>query len=135
MLRRLISISAAALTLASGSTAVLRAQEQLAMRGPRFVAVSPVTRRLVDASQAMVLKRRLSVDFAGTRLAEALAEISRQAGVELIYSREVVPVEASVTLQAGNITLGAALTAVLFDTGLDVVLSANGQMALVKSGR
>ena len=132
MLCRLFSMSAVVLALMPAGSAGLRAQEQLATRGPRFVAVSPVTRKLVDASQAMVLKRQLSLDFEGVPLAVALDEISRRAGVRLIYSRETVPVQTPVRLEAASITLGGALTAVLFDTGLDVVLSANGEMALVK---
>jgi outer membrane receptor protein involved in Fe transport len=132
MIHRLVWAWIALMALTLGETAQLSAQIQLASRAPRFVRISPVTRRLVDASHATILKREMSLSLERASLAEALDEISRTAGIKLIYSRDLVPLETPVTLQAATISLGAALTAVLFDTGLDVVLSSNGEMALMK---
>lgn len=132
MTRCLVWSFAVLLALALGDTAQLTAQVQLASRAPHFVRVSPVTRGLVDASHATILKREVSLRLDRSSLAGALDEISRTAGIKLIYSRDLVPLETPVTLEAATITLGAALTAVLFDTGLDVVISSNGEMALMK---
>jgi outer membrane receptor protein involved in Fe transport len=132
MIYRLVPGLAALLALTLGETGQVTAQVQLASRAPRFVRISPVTRRLVDASHATILKREMSVNLDRSSLVEALDEISRTAGIRLIYSRDMVPREMPVTLRAAAISVGAALTAVLFDTGLDVVISSNGEMALMK---
>jgi outer membrane receptor protein involved in Fe transport len=132
MIHRLVWSLATLLAFTLGDTAQLTAQVQLASRAPRFVRVSPVTRRLVDASHATILKRQMSLSLDRSSLADALDEISRTAGINLIYSRDLVPLDTPVTLQAATISLGAALMAVLFDTGLDVVISSNGEMALMK---
>ncbi len=120
------------LALLLGTAGQMRGQEQLATRAPRFVSVIPSTHRLVDASQSALLKRQVSLDLDGAPLTAALDEIANRAGIRLIYSRDQVPAQTPVTLKAASITLGAALTAVLYDTGLDVVVSSDGQMALAK---
>jgi outer membrane receptor protein involved in Fe transport len=104
---------------------------QLASR-PRFLAVLPHSDKRVDASNAVVLRRRVSIDLDGATVGTLLKEIARQADLELLYSEAIVPVSRPVTLHAQGITVAAALTEVLLDTGLDVLVSPTGQMALVQ---
>ncbi len=103
-------------------------------RGPRFLLASAAghARVPVDIQRTPSLRRRISVAFQGVALKEALAEIGRQAGVRLFYSGDVVPVDASVHFRADNITVAGALSEVLLDAGVDVLLSPDGRVALVK---
>ena len=103
-------------------------------RAPRFLLAmaersQPVP---VDLRRSATLRRPLSLDFDDVTLKEALAEISRQAGLNLVYSDDVVPVDATVSLRADRITVAAALTDVLLDVGVDVVFTPDGRATLVK---
>src|SRR5213076_1770630 len=70
--------------------------------------------------------------FDGATLKQALAEISRQAGLSLVYADDVLPAGALVNLRAGRITVAAALTDVLLDAGVDIVFTPEGRATLVK---
>ena len=111
----------------------------LAAAGPRFLALTAGTAadaavRWSDASNAAVFRRLITVDWQGMPLGDALSEIARKAGLRLTYSAAVVPLEAPVTLSASNLTVGAVLSAVLYDAGVDVLLTSSGRAALVKRG-
>ncbi len=102
---------------------------QLADAGPRFLsAPSPTdpTAPARDVRNAAVFRRRIAIDFHGTPLGSALAEIAEEADLHLTASPAVVPVTSPVSFSAPSITVGAALTAVLYDVGVDVQLSSNG---------
>src|SRR5437764_1180257 len=130
--------------LSAGGTRMARAQDPvdgvaLAVAGPRFLALeasrsSDAEPRWTDASDAAVFRKAISVDLRDVSLAEALAVIAQRAGLRLTYSAAVVPLDARVTFSASNLTVGAVLSAVLYDTGVDVLLTSNGQAALVKRG-
>src|SRR5438477_4085876 len=103
-------------------------------RGPRFLLAmaerpQPVP---VNLTRSAVLRRRLSLAFNGATLKQALAEISRQAGLSLVYADDVLPAGALVNLRAGRITVAAALTDVLLDAGVDIVFTPEGRATLVK---
>src|SRR6059036_3766693 len=103
-------------------------------RGPRFLLAmaeraKPVP---VDLKRSPTLRQPLSVAFDDTPLKEALAEISRQAGLSLVYADDVLPVGTLVSLRADRITVAAALTDVLLDAGVDVVFTPDGRATLVK---
>src|SRR5213596_2053840 len=134
----------AELTVAAGGGALrLAAQDPaaglaLAAAGPRFLAAetgrASDSARWRDASNAAVFRQRISLDLRDVPLGEALSVIARRAGLRLTYSAAVVPLDTPVTLSASNLTVGAVLSAVLYDTGVDVLLTAHGQAALVKRG-
>jgi TonB-linked SusC/RagA family outer membrane protein len=103
-------------------------------RGPRFLLAmaersKPVP---VDLKRSAYLRRPLSLAFEGATLKEALAEISRQAGLSLVYADDVLPVAALVSLRADRITVAAALTDVLLGADVDVVFTPEGRATLVK---
>ena len=105
-----------------------------ASRAPRFLLAmagrsEPVP---VDLRRSTTLRYPLSLSFDGVTLKEALAEISRQARLSLVYADDVVPVDATVNLRAERITVAAALTEVLLDVGVDVVFTSDGRATLVK---
>ena len=130
--------------LAAGGTRMASAQDpvegvDLAVAGPRFLALetsrsSDAAARWTDASNAAVFRKAISVDLRDVPLAEALAIIARRAGLRLTYSAAVVPLDARVTFSASQLTVGAVLSAVLYDAGVDVLLTSHGQAALVKRG-
>src|SRR6266480_6599378 len=127
-----------------GPIAVAGAQDPvagvgLAAAGPRFLAVasskpSYAAPRWKDASNAAVFRKTISVDLKDVPLGEALSTVAQQAGLRLTYSAAVVPLDTRVTFGAANLTVGAVLSAVLYDVGVDVLLTSRGQAALVKRG-
>jgi len=128
----------------AGAIGVAQAQDpvesiELAASGPRFLAVGSGSSRDAaprwrDASDAAVFRKAISVDLNDVPLGEALSTIALQAGLRLTYSAAVVPLDARVTFSASNLTVGAVLSAVLYDVGVDVLLTSNGQAALVRRG-
>src|SRR2546421_1664407 len=130
--------------LSAGGTGMASAQDPvdgvaLAAAGPRFLALeasrsSDAEPRWTDASNAAVFRKAISVDLRDVSLAEALAVIAQRAGLRLTYSAAVVPLDARVTFSASQLTLGAVLSAVLYDAGVDVLLTSRGHAALVKRG-
>src|SRR6266571_4431730 len=124
---------AIAATIAGGGIRVAQAQDpaqgvELAASGPRFLAAaSPrssdggAAPHWTDASNAAVFRKLISLELNDVSLAEALSAIAERAGLRLTYS-------------ASNLTVGAVLSAVLYDTGVDVLLTSRGQAALVKRG-
>src|SRR5438093_1495417 len=137
---------AIAATIAGGGIRVAQAQDpaqgvELAASGPRFLAAaSPrssdggAAPHWTDASNAAVFRKLISLELNDVSLAEALSAIAERAGLRLTYSAAVVPLDTRVTFSASNLTVGAVLSAVLYDTGVDVLLTSRGQAALVKRG-
>jgi len=103
-------------------------------RAPRFLLASAERSTLVpvDLRRSATLRHPLSLSFDGATLKEALAEISRLAGLDLVYADDVLPAETLVHLRAERITVAAALTDVLVDAGVDVVFTPDGRATLVK---
>src|SRR5258705_8345122 len=103
-------------------------------RAPRFLLAmaersKPVP---VDLRRSAILRHALSLAFDGVTLKEALAEISRQAGISLVYADDDLPAGALVRLRADRITVAAALTDVLVDADVDIVFTPEGRATLVK---
>src|SRR5436309_3760940 len=103
-------------------------------RAPRFLLAMAERRAPVpvDLKRSWVLRQPLSLALDGVTLKEALAEISRQARLNLVYADDDVPIAATVNLRAARITVAAALTDVLLDAGVDVVFTSDGRATLVK---
>ncbi len=124
-----------AVVLAGATASRTRAQElQLADRGPRFLSAPTATMPAADATNAPVFRRRVSLELVRVRLGAALAEVTQQAGVRFAWATGDVPVDRLVSLSATDITLAAALHELLLDTELDVQLSTNGLVSLVRHG-
>ncbi len=120
-----------ALLLLCGSHAAL-AQSVPDPRGPQFLLASARPTKapvVVDAGSVASLRRRVSLTLDGARVAEALAELSRVSGLQIVYADGVVPSEGRVYLRAEEITVAAALTEVLLDAGVDVLISPGGSVA------
>lgn len=115
--------------------AIARAQARSAAfteRGPRFMlAVRNAAPAPVDVSRTPVLSRRIALALEDVPLEEALAIVSRAAGLDLVYSRAMVPVDRLVRLRAEDISVAGAFSALLVGTGVDVLFSSERQAALV----
>jgi outer membrane receptor protein involved in Fe transport len=110
---------------------------QLAAAGPRFLARDEnvgkgAEPRWRDVSNANVFRRRISLELEAVPLGRALETIARKSGLRLTYSAAVVDLKAEVTIAAADLTVGAALSAVLYDAGVDVLLTSAGQAALIR---
>jgi outer membrane receptor protein involved in Fe transport len=105
-----------------------------AERAPRFLLASADASapRAVDVRRTPMLRRRISVAFDGVTLREALSEISRQGNIPLMYSADDLPLDSRVRLRADSISVAGALSEVLLDAGVDVLMSADGRAALVR---
>ena len=128
-----LALAAALATLPRGATAQ-NALDSGDGRSPRFLLAmaahsAPVP---VDLKRSALLRQHISLAFEGVTLKEALAEISRQARLGLVYADDDIPVSMPVSLRADRITVAAALTDVLLDAGVDVVFSPDGRATLVK---
>src|SRR6266566_2461591 len=109
-------------------------EDATASRAPRFLVAmaersTPVP---VDLKRSAILRRPLSLALDDAPLKVALAEISRQAGLSLVYADDVLPGEMTVSLRADRITVAAALTDVLLDADVDIVFTPEGRATLVK---
>jgi TonB-linked SusC/RagA family outer membrane protein len=101
-------------------------------RGPRFLLASASAPKLVDVRKTKVLRQRISLDLQDVPLAEALRDVSRKSGMRLAFSDAVVPPQHTVQFRADNITVAAALTELLIDTGVDILFSRDGGGVLVR---
>ncbi|HWC74040.1 MAG TPA: TonB-dependent receptor [Gemmatimonadales bacterium] len=114
----------------------LSAQESDASaRAPLFLLAStnPVSVPVVvDAASVSILRQRVRLNLENVALVDALDQISRVAKLQIVYADGVIPAAARVHLRADEITVAAALTDVLLDAGVDVVLLPSGSVVLVK---
>jgi len=101
-------------------------------RGPRFLLATTRETVTLDVSRTPALRRRVSIDATRQPLKDVLDQIARQADLSLSFSPDVVNLETVVTLEAKNLTVAAALTEVLMDLHVDVVLSPGGQLSIVR---
>ena len=135
--RLAIDIGTLSITLLAGGVGRASAQD-LALQGrtPRFMFVErpEAAPRPMDARNMRVLRDRISLDLDGATIADALRAITQQTGLTFVYSGDIVPADARVHMRAQDITVAAALTEILLDTGVDVLVAPTGQMALVRKG-
>jgi TonB-dependent SusC/RagA subfamily outer membrane receptor len=101
--------------------------------GPRFLAARSIAREATvgDVRNAAVFRRHIALALPGVTLDQALAAIADKSGIKLSYSKAVLPLEQPVSLTTTDITVGGALTAVLYDRGVDVVLASDGVSASI----
>lgn len=117
------------------SHAVAQISDEPQTRGPRFLLASLENGRktvLADVSKSPTLRQRLTLDLDDVTIKRALAIVTRQSGLELVYSDDLLPADARVTLRADGIALAAALTDILLDANVDVVFARDGRASLAR---
>ena len=127
----LCAVGVVRVAAAQDSTRVL----QLADRGPRFLYAPTHGETPADARGAAVFRRTIALSLADAPVADALAAISRAAGMRIVYKTDVLPTGTTVSIDAGRITVAAALTDVLQDVAVDVELTGTGIVTLVARAR
>lgn len=85
----------------------------------------------VEPSRVPLLRRRIAVELDGVPVRDALKKLSRLSGLRFIYSDDVVDADRVVHLKARDITVAAALTEVLMDASVAVVIRADGDAVVV----
>jgi TonB-linked SusC/RagA family outer membrane protein len=100
---------------------------------PRFLLASAVAgqRVEVEASVIPLLRRRVSLALDDASVTQALKAIGRQASVSFIYEPSRITSDRRIRVHADGLTVAAALTEVLFDSGLDVLVSDEHHLAIV----
>jgi TonB-linked SusC/RagA family outer membrane protein len=105
--------------------------DSLALRRPQFFLDVANERAPADIARSPSLTRRVTLDLSGARLSDALAELSRRAGMAIVFSSDVIASDRRVDLRANSISVAAALTELLLGANVDVVMHADGSAALV----
>ncbi len=131
---RVVTILALVATLPALTARGVDAQQQLAYsdRAPRFLAFVDGGVKPLDVQHTAVLNQRLALDLDGVTVKAALDEIIVRSGLRLVYRDALLPADARVHLRASEITVAAALAAVLLDAGLDVGFDRSGGAVLVR---
>ncbi len=99
---------------------------------PHFLTTTASARVPVDVARTPMLNQRIGLHLENVTLAQALETIGDSTGLRFAYSRDDVPVDRRVRLDATDITTAAALTDVLLGTSLDVIFTDEGQAMLVR---
>jgi carboxypeptidase family protein len=130
---RVVSLLLVVVALSSAAPAHAFPQAvELAARGPRFLAAWAPAGAVVDASKSAVLRRRVSLELTAVSPREALKKITRQADLEIAYNSALLSDAPPVSLHAREITVAAALTEILLDAKVDVTVSRDGQLTVVR---
>lgn len=107
-------------------------ENRMALGGVRFIMAAWSPPREIDTQTAPVLQRRVTLGPGSRILGEALREITRQADLEVSYSPSVVPLDRPIRLRIRDRTVAAALTELLAGLSVDVAVTPNGGLALIK---
>lgn len=130
-MRPFVRLALIALTFHAGQVA---AQQEVAFaeRGPQFLLAANGSPTRIEASRIPILRQRISLDLRDVSMHDAITAISRQSGLQLMFSEKILSRDRAVTLRAEAITVAAALTEVLLDAEVDVLFSRSGNAALVR---
>jgi iron complex outermembrane receptor protein len=133
--QKVVSWIAVVWALSGWSSPAADAQQlRLAARTPRFLYASSTGEKPVevDVGRNTVLGRVVSLHVEHATIGGLLGEIQRQTGLTFAYD-STLPASRSVTLEAGSITVAAALGAILAGTDVDVVLTPTGHVWLTEA--
>ncbi len=115
------------------AVAVSAQEVSLSEGAPRFLlAMSSPARTTIEINpaKAAIFQRRVTLSLEHTTVSRALAAVGRQAGIRMVYSRDVLDPDAPTRIKAEGITVAAALTEILLGAGVDVVLSDGDRITL-----
>jgi outer membrane receptor protein involved in Fe transport len=105
--------------------------------GPHFFYAASANSAPVklDVSRTAILHKRLVLNLDNATLKNAIATIASEAGIAVWYSDDILKhgtkPDTRINLKAKDITLVAALTSVLVESGIDVVFGRDGNATLV----
>ena len=85
----------------------------------------------VEPSRVALLRRRIAIDLDSVPVHVALDKLSKLSGLRFIYADDVVDADHVVHLRARDITVAAALTELLVDASVNVVIRDDGDAVVV----
>jgi len=85
----------------------------------------------VEPSRVPLLRKRIAIQLDDVPVRAALKTLSRLSGLRFIYADDVVDGDRAVRLHARDITVAAALTEVLVDASVSVVIRDDGDAVVV----
>jgi outer membrane receptor protein involved in Fe transport len=104
---------------------------QLASREPAFYAIVGSHIERAEARNVAALRERLVLRLHNATISEALKAIEDQTSLRFAYKPSILPPGATVSLDAGDITVAAALTQILLDADVDVEIAPYGLASIV----
>ena len=91
---------------------------------------------IIRDSKGVVIPKKMlttiSIDFKDTPIREAISVISEKGKLRFNYNEKIIPEETKITANLHNVYSLIALRNVLKNTGIDFVMSKNGQIVLIK---
>ena len=96
---------------------------------PRFLVESAGARVVADVSRSPSLRRPVTVNLSNVRFRDAIAELSRQSGMAIVYGKDDLKSEDLVSVRARAASVASVFSDILANRGLDVVLQADGSAA------
>jgi iron complex outermembrane receptor protein len=132
MTRRLVcSIGVGFLFCTSAGAQSTPAPLQLASREPAFYAIVGSHIERAEARNVAVLRERLVLRLHNATISEALKAIENQTSLRFAFKPSILPSGATVSLDANDITVAAALTQILLDADVDVEIAPYGLASIV----
>lgn len=116
-------------------TSVAAQELAFADRAPRFLQASATEAAEaveIEPASSLLLRQVVSLRLDRPTVGTLLDEISRQTGLTFFYAKDIVAPDRPVTLRADSIDVATALTGILMDSGVDVLLTRGMQVALVR---
>ncbi len=104
---------------------------QFAQREPAFYAIVGDRTERADARSFAVLRERVILRLHKATIPEALTALEEQTALRFAFNPSTLPSGASVSLDARDITVAAALTQILLDADVDVELTSYGLASIV----
>jgi hypothetical protein len=89
----------------------------------------------IEPERVAELRQPVALSLDGVTRAEALAQLSRVSGIDFVYADNLLPEGRTVNLKSRAITVFAALSQILINAGLDVLLRPDGSAVLVNMPR
>jgi TonB-linked SusC/RagA family outer membrane protein len=128
-------ISVGVILCSSGAGAQGPQPLRLASREPAFYAIVGTHIERAEAGSFAALRARLVLRLRNATIPEALTAIEEQTSLRFAYKPSILPSGTTVSLDAGDITVAAALTQILLDADVDVEIAPYGQATLVARNR
>jgi outer membrane receptor protein involved in Fe transport len=104
---------------------------QLASREPAFYAIIGSHLERAEARNVAALREHIAVHLHNATIPDALSAVEKQTSLRFAFKPSILPSGATVSLDASDITVVAALTQILLDADVDVEIAPYGLTSIV----
>jgi hypothetical protein len=132
--RRLVRAMSLGIVLGVTDRQSLDKPLRLATREPGFYAITNSHIEPAEARNVAALRQRLVLRLHNATVPEALKAIDDQTSLRFVFKQSILPPDATISLDAGDISVAAALTQILMDADVDVEIAPYG-LASISSRR